>query len=246
MNRTTLTGMGAIALASALSGCQATQTRTESDIVQTAVEAPTASPDGLYGDWRGRWDRGGGDIAITISEAGEERPGVTYCFKERCWEPEDVMLDGATLSFSAQEGLKYAFERDGDRLSATLKKGGRTFRSLMERTAVETVAAAAGTTESTTGAEQMPAQSGLAALAGHWSGKWGGGSPSTLTVTADPESVEYCYRDECWDVRQYTVEDGTLAWDNRGWKFSFTLKGDRVKGKLRNPRGTTRITMKRK
>ena len=112
----------------------------------------------------------------------------------------------------------------------------------MERTAI---AAAASTTESTTGAQKMSAPSGLAALAGHWSGKWGGGSPSTLTVTADPESVEYCYREECWDVRNYSVDNNTLGWNNRGWKFSFTLKGDRIRGKLTNARGTTRITMKR-
>lgn len=105
-------------------------------------------------------------------------------------------------------------------------------------------------TESTVSAatppeDAAPAPSGLAALSGHWAGKWGG-SPSTLTVTSEPDTVEYCYRTDCWTIEEYTVDDDTLGWRNRGWRFSFTLTGDRVRGKLVNPQGTTRITMKHK
>lgn len=120
----------------------------------------------------------------------------------------------------------------------------------VEQTQAAATTTQAGTqTESTvTAAAPTPesAPTGLAALAGHWSGKWGGGSQSTLTMTTDPDAVKYCYSDECWEIEGYTVDGNTLAWDNRGWKFSFTLKGDRLNGTLRNPRGTTRITMKRK
>lgn len=58
-------------------------------------------------------------------------------------------------------------------------------------------------------------------------------------------SVEYCYEGECWSIEEYEFDDGTLAWSIRGWQFEFTLKGEKVRGKLKNPRGTTRINMKR-
>ena len=134
--RRTLMGMGAIALAGAvaLGGCQATQTRAESGSAQTTEATPAPSPEALYGGWRGRWDGGGGDIAITIVESGDTKPDVTYCFGDRCGDPADIALDGATLTFTAGEGgLKYTFKPEGDRLRATLKKGGRTFRALMKR-----------------------------------------------------------------------------------------------------------------
>ena len=107
-----------------------------------------------------------------------------------------------------------------------------------------TVAQTSETTATAAAPTPEPEATGLAALAGHWAGKWGGGSLSTLTITTDPDAVEYCYRDRCWDIDEYTFQDATLAWENRGWRFSFTLKGDHIRGKLQNPRGTTRITMK--
>ena len=246
MEKTTRRGALAVGLVIALVGCQATQTRPESDATQAQS---TAQAHSLYGQWQGSWSGGGGKIGITIRESGET-PEVTYCFKGHCWDPGDVALDGATLTFTAQEGnLRYRFEPDDERLRATLKRGGRTFRSKMKRVASEEAAPAPEAPQTTSAPAAAPEPAGLAVMAGHWSGRWDSGGKSTLTVTGDTPgtmAVEYCYNNECRSIEGYTFEDGTLAWTNRGWRFEFTLKGERVRGKLTNPRGTTRISMKRK
>ena len=224
----------------ALAGCQATQTRPGSD---TAPAQSTAQEHALYGQWQGSWDGGGGKIGITIREAGET-PEVTYCFKEHCWDPADVALDGATLTFTAQGTLRYRFEPDGERLRATLKKDGRTFRSKMKRVASET-AAATEAPQTTSQPAAAPEPTGLAALAGRWTGRWGGQAKSTLTVSTDPESVEYCFKGECWDIEEFTFEEDTLRWSHRSSVMEFTLKGEKLRGTLTRPHGTYRITMKR-
>ena len=249
MHTTTLQRAGGLALAVTLTltGCQATQTRAESADSGTVGDARAPAPEALAGHWKGSWDAGGGDIAITIGESGDT-PVVTYCFRERCWHPADVALDGAALTFTAQGNLRYRFELDGDQLRATLKKGGRTFRARMDRFASET-AAAAESSQTTSTPAAAPEPTGLAMLAGQWSGRWSGGAKSTLTVTGDtPDTmaVQYCYRDECWDIEEYTFDEGTLAWRSpSGWVFEFDLEGKKVRGKLTNPRGTSRISMKR-
>ena len=95
--------------------------------------------------------------------------------------------------------------------------------------------------ESTEGAQP----SGLAALEGRWTGRWGGQSKSTLTVVAEPASVEYCFKDQCWPIEEFTVEEGTLGWSWQGSVFEFALKGETVRGKLKRGQGTHRIKMKR-
>ena len=254
--RTIQQGLGALALAGtvALAGCEATQTRPEDATTESTTPAESQpqreAAQALHGRWEGRWDAGG-DISITIGESTGPTPEVTYCFKSRCWEPADVALKGAALTFTADnKSLSYRFERDGDALRARLKKGGRTFRSQMERITEKTTSAAPSATQTMAQTGVTPEPSGLAALAGHWMGRWGGGSPSTLTVSGDdPDSmsVEYCYEDECWPIEVYTVDENALAWKTRrGWRFEFTLHGEKVRGTLKNPRGTARITMKRK
>ena len=116
----------------------------------------------------------------------------------------------------------------------------------MDRVAVDTAAPAPTATQATEETATTPEPTGLAAMAGQWAGRWGGKSKSTLTVGGDPDNmtVKYCFKSKCWDIEERTFEDGTLAWTSRGWVFEFTLNGDRVHGKLTNPQGVTRITMK--
>ena len=242
--KSTCRGTLAIILAATLAGCQATQTRPGSD---TAPAQSTAQEHALYGQWQGSWDGGGGKIGITIREAGET-PEVTYCFKEHCWDPADVALDGATLTFTAQGTLRYRFEPDGERLRATLKKDGRTFRSKMKRVASET-AAATEAPQTTSQPAAAPEPTGLAVMAGRWSGRWGGQSKSTLTVSGespDAMAVEYCFKGECWDIKEYSFDEGKLEWHYRGSVMEFTLKGEKLRGKLTRADGTYRITMKRR
>ena len=129
MHMVTLKSAGAalaLAGALALTAGQATQVRP-----QGAEEAAA-----LYGAWKGSWSGGGGEFAITIRPSEDATPGVTYCFKNRCWDPADVALKDGALTVTADDGsLSNRFVRKGERLRATLKKGARTFRSRMKREA---------------------------------------------------------------------------------------------------------------
>ena len=119
-------------------------------------------------------------------------------------------------------------------------------------TQTEQPAAAAAAAEKTDAPATPPAGDaepmGVAAMAGHWAGTWNGAGKSTLTVSgdsADTMAVEYCYDGDCSNIAGATFDDGKLRWSNEGWHFEFELKGEKVRGKLRNPRGTIRISMKR-
>ena len=105
----------------------------------------------------------------------------------------------------------------------------------MEAIATDTVAAKAAETENET--ERTPEPSGLEALAGHWAGHWSGGSPSTLTVTTDPDSVEYCYQAECWTIRKYTVRTRPCGGRTGDGGLSSPARVTRSEGSSRTPQG---------
>ena len=59
-------------------------------------------------------------------------------------------------------------------------------------------------------------------------------------------TVEYCYADECWNVTEAEYTSSTIKWTSRGGsRFEFKLTNEKIRGKLRNQRGTTRIKMSR-
>ena len=111
-----------------------------------------------------------------------------------------------------------------------------------ETDTTETTVTAAAPADAATAAEPT----GLGALAGRWTGRWGGQSVSTLTVVAEPASVNYCFKGECWDIEEFTFAEGTLGWSWKSSVFEFTLKGETLRGKLKRSQGTHRITMKRR
>ena len=55
-------------------------------IALASAGAIAEEPEGLDGEWKGRWN-GGGQIRMTVERATEASPKVTYCFKRRCWSP---------------------------------------------------------------------------------------------------------------------------------------------------------------
>ena len=89
----------------------------------------------LNGQWEGRWNNGGARIAMTVANAEQDTPDVTYCFKKRCWSPSNVAIEGNAVTFTAKGGLKYRMELDDGKIKAQLRKGGRTFRGRMKRVA---------------------------------------------------------------------------------------------------------------
>ena len=97
----------------------------------TATAAGEES-EGLDGEWKGRWN-GGAKIAMTVEDTRSGNPRVTYCFKRRCWEPENLQVQGNTVTFTAAPNLSYEMELRAGKIHAKLIKGGRTFRGRMRR-----------------------------------------------------------------------------------------------------------------
>ena len=137
----------AMAGALALGGCQATQTRAESDDAQstqpttvsteepTSESAPAPEPQGVSsfaGHWSGAW-QGGGKSTLTV--AGEAPDGtVEYCFKGKCWEISNYEVDDeGTLKWSFK-GSWWEWRMKGEKLRGKLTRSqGRIWRVTMKR-----------------------------------------------------------------------------------------------------------------
>ena len=101
-------------------------------IALASAGAIAEEPEGLDGEWKGRWN-GGGQIRMTVERATEASPKVTYCFKRRCWEPEGLQIEGSVVTFRAKPNLSYRMDLREGKVHAQLVKGGRTFRGRMTR-----------------------------------------------------------------------------------------------------------------